>query len=632
MISEIVRDALQMVMEKPEKPTYKKRPFPWAALFSDGKGMDDEKLIRARDEAVVCVDFRLAQTEERLESTWIERSNETSLRDRILWVCGDTSELADQAKALARARGMVKRFSPRRDSLSESRKLLLQQEEVKAETLEGEIQATVEAAWMAGTIYFRAKSYKPDDFGGKFSVAILKVAERIMSILFEHFDPVTIQPSELEQLLMLELTGPSTKFLKDELGLLELDSGKYQPTCSGVIPVRIRDYIESEDGASGSSLLSTFGGPPFAYQAEVIKACVLGLLRASKIKIEDGEGNEITAVRDAGVREVFDKPANFRRSQFVPVGDDDIGVRARARICKFFEEQLNAPLDREDNAIADGVEKHFQLVARQLRDVIERFDRLPGELELPGELKGLNDALEHCLAKVRQTKPTVQQVKKKLDVLIDGVKMLNRLNAELTEDSLLLLRDADNAAHNQAAQLREVEALSGEALEAAAHIDDQLASSRPWVDAGALQPDIDKVREAYRAERTRLLEWQEQQAEQARTHVRMREGFSTLPTDKSHNVLRPISDATTDTTAEAVAPPLRDLKDPFTVRLQAAEDEANRLLDEYLSDGPSPMIVPVNLSLHNREIKTKDDVEALVAEIRERLLQQLQSGQRIRLV
>jgi hypothetical protein len=632
VIGEIVRDALRMVMEKPEKPTYKKRPFPWAACFSDGKGIDDEKLIRTRDEAVVCVDFRFVQPDDRLESAWIERSNESNLRDRLIWLCGDVNELTDRARALARARGMVRRFSPRRDSLSEPRKLLLQQEEVKAESLETDIQDTVEAAWMSGTIYFRGKSYKPDDFGGKFSVAILKAAERIMSILFEHFDPITIQPSELEQLLLPELTGPSTKFLKDELGILELDSGKYQPTCSGVIPVRIRDHIESEDGVSGANLLSTFAGPPYAYQIEVIKACVLGLLRGSKIKIEDGDGSEITAVRDAGVREVFDKPASFRRSQFIPVGDDDIGVRARARICKFFDEQLNTPLDREDNAIADAVEKHFRTVAGQLREVLQRLGRVPGQRETPRELLRLNDALEHCLAKVRQTKPTVQRVKKKLDDLIDGVKMLNRFGAELTEESLLLLRDADNVSRNQATQLREVAALSGQVLEAATRIDDQLASSRPWVDAGALQPDIDKVREAYRAERTRLLEWQEEQAEQARSHVRIREGFSTLATDKSHNVLRPINDATTDTTADAVAPGLRDLKDPFTVRRQTAEVEANRLLDEYLSDGPNPLIVPVNLSLHNRELKTEEDVEALVAEIRERLLEQLRGGQRIRLI
>lgn len=632
VISEIVRDALRMVMEKPEKPSWKKRPFPWAALFSDGKGIDDDKLIRPKDEAVVCVDFRFAQAEERSDSAWIDRSNETSHQDRMIWVCGDANELTDRSRALARARGMAKRYTPRRDSLSEPRKLLLQQEEVKAETLETEIQDIVESAWMTGTIYFQGKTYKPEEFGRTFAVALLKVAERIMPILYKEFNPITIQPSELEQLLIQELSGPSTRFLKDELGILELDGGKYIPTCSGLIPTRIRELIESEEGAAGAYLLSKFAGPPYAYQTEVIKACILGLLRGSKIKIEDGEGTEITAVRDAGVRDVFEKPAAFRKAQFIPVGDDDIGVRARARICKFFDEQLSIPLDREDNAIADAVERHFHALAAELREVLQRFDRVPGDRPTPSELTRLNDALEHCLAKVRQTKPTVQRVKKKLDDLIDGVKLLKRFSAELTEGALRLLRDAHNVAGNQAAQLRELDALSGLPLESAQRISEQLASARPWVDAPTIQPDLDAVCGAYRAERTRLLEWQEQQAEQSRARLRIRDGYGTLAAEKAHNVLRPINDSTTDTTADAIAPALRDLKDPFIVRLQAAEEAANRLLDEYLSGGSKPMIVPVDLSLRNRELKTEADVEALVAEIRERLLQQVRSGQRIRLL
>jgi hypothetical protein len=337
-------------------------------------------------------------------------------------------------------------------------------------------------------------------------------------------------------------------------------------------------------------------------------------------------------VRDAGVRDVFEKPAAFRKAQFIPVGDDDIGVRARARICKFFDEQLGIPLDREDNAIADAVERHFHVQAAELREVLQRFDRVPGDRDTPSELTRLNDALEHCLAKVRQTKPTVKRVKTRLDDLIDGVKLLKRFSAELTEAALVLLRNAHNVAGNQAAQLRELGALSGPALESAQRISEQLASSRPWVDAGTIQPDLDAVCGAYCSERTRLLQWQEQQAEQARARLRIRDGYSTLAAEKAHNVLRPINDSTTDTTADAIAPALRDLKDPFIVRLQAAEEAANRLLDEYLSGGSKPMIVPVDLSLRNREIKTEADVEALVAEIRERLLAQVRSGQRIRLL
>jgi hypothetical protein len=631
-ISEIVRDALRMVMEKPERPTWKKRPFPWAAFFSDGKGLADDKLMRAKDEAVVFVDFRFVQADERSEAVWIERSNEATLNDRLIWVCGDVSELTERARLLIRARGMARRYTPRRETLTEPRRLLLQQEELKAETLEAEIQDVVQSTWQSGTLYFRGKTYKPEEFGSKFSVMLLKVAERIMPILYKEFDPIVIQPSELEQLLMQELSGPSTKFLRDELGLLELDAGKYVPTCSGLIPTRIRELIESEDGVTGAHLLNRFAGPPYAYQPEVIRACVLGLLRGSKLKIEDGEGNEITAVRDAGVREVFEKPAAFRRAQFIPVGEDDIGVRARARICKFFEEHLGIALDREDNAIADAVERRFNPMAAELREVLTRFDRVPGARETPTELTRLNAALERCLLRIRNTRETLKSVKKHLDDLIDGVKLMRRFGAELTEEALRLLREAQDVAANQAAQLRDMELLSGPAQESAGRITAHLTAARPWVDIVTRQPELEIVRQTYREERARLLEWQGQRAEQARANIRSRDGYSTLPADKAHNVIRPINEATTDTTADAISPALRDLRDSFIVRLQAAEERANRTLDEYRNTDSKHPFVPINLGLQNREVKSEAEVDALIEEIRERLLQQLRNGQRIRLL
>ena len=62
----------------------------------------------------------------------------------------------------------------------------------------------------------------------------------------------------------------------------------------------------------------------------------------------------------------------------------------------------------------------------------------------------------------------------------------------------------------------------------------QLAADRPWLDIGALGPDLDEIRACYRSERQRLLQWQEQQAEAARGRVRARTGFSTLTADQAH--------------------------------------------------------------------------------------------------
>jgi hypothetical protein len=42
--------------------------------------------------------------------------------------------------------------------------------------------------------------------------------------------------------------------------------------------------------------------------------------------------------------------------------------------------------------------------------------------------------------------------------------------------------------------------------------------------------------------------------------------------------------------------------------------------------------VPVDLRLHNRELKGPEDVDALLAEIRGRLMEQLSAGARVRLI
>jgi hypothetical protein len=298
------------------------------------------------------VDFRFLPNDDRSEATWVKRSAETALENRLVWVCGDTEQLAQQARELIKSKGIVKKYQPRRESLSDARRILLQSEELRTEELQEKLQDEVAAAWMSGNMYFRERKIEPTEHGSGFATTLKTVAERLLSDLFFQFDPITVLPAELAQLLEADLSGPSPKFLKDELGILELDAGRYVPTCSGVIPRRILERIEKEDGTSGGALISNFAGPPFGYTPEVVKACVLGLLRASKLQIETEDGTKITAPRDAGVRDVFDKVTSFRRATLLPSGDDDIGVTARAKICKFFEDSLHDPFDRRQRAKA----------------------------------------------------------------------------------------------------------------------------------------------------------------------------------------------------------------------------------------------------------------------------------------
>jgi hypothetical protein len=631
-IGEVVQDVLKVLLETPDKPKLDGRPFSWEGVFSDGRKCDNVVLKESRDEATVRVDFRLLTKEERLDSVWVKRSGESAMESVLLWVAGEADDLETRARELVRSRQMVKRYRPRRESMNPARKILLQQEENRAEELETAIKQVVGNTWLNGRLYFRGESIEAKVYGSSFVTALSAVATKKLPDLYHHFIATTVSPAELKQLLEAELQGPSPKFLGADLGLLELDGGRYTPTCTGVVPDRVLRFINDEGGVGGTTLLAKFGGPPYGYPTDVVKACAAGLLRAGKVKVSPESGDDITAVRDAGVKDLFEKARAFQKANFYPSGDDGVGYPARAMICKFFENQLKHKMDREDHHIADAVQTHFPPLSARTRDVLERLARMPDRQKAPDALVKLQDAIETCLRKVRQTLPTVQAVKSHLDVLRDGVQLLQVIDSELTSELVQRMGQLAAVRDHQASQLEEVGGVSGHVAAAIVALRERLGRERPWRDVGDAEALAVTIKDAYVDERTRLLQRQEDLAEKARGRVKTREGFSTLTADQSHQVLRPIADAQTDTTAEAVAPPLAKLKDAFEVRLQEAEDLAVDRLDE-LRNQKQP-VVKVDLGLKNRELQTVADVDALLVELRERLLKQLDAakGTRVRLL
>lgn len=632
IISDIVQDTLKKLLAGPRRPELEGRPFPWAGQYSDGRRHDDVSLLDPRDSAAIRVDFRYLTTENRSVDTWLKKSGESALRDRIVWLSDDHEKMDQAIRELYRSRAMVAKYKPRRESLSPAHKLLLQQEENRADDHATLVNEAVEAAWMKGKMYFRGRSISPSEQGAAFSTALRSAAERILPELFPQFIATQIQPGELMQLMAAELSGPSPKFLEKDLGILELDAGRYVPSCNGVVPQRIRSHIESEGGLSGTALLAHFGGPPYGYTANVVKACVAGLLRGSKIRIQPSGGAEITAIRDAGVSDIFEKDQVFRRSDYFPAGEDDIGPQARARICKFFNDQVGVSLDREDHVIADAVALHFPKLASDLREVKAKLAQLPGAPKEPPIFIKLGEAIDACLLVCRQTNPTVKRVKNSLETLRDGLQQLKIYHAELTQDAIDAVRAAHYVVAYRVAQLRDVGIEATNIDASVIRIKEQLDSNHPWRGINELHDDLESIRRCYKAEREKLIEEQQLAADAARGRIRHRDGFSTLTAEQAHHVVTLILQTITPTSADVVTPPLIELRDRFSLALQRAEDDANERLDDILSEGEKPSITPVDLKLRNREVLTEADIDALVEDIKKRLHEHIQAGVRVRIV
>lgn len=642
-MSELVRDKLKELLGTLDRARLKGVPFPWSAWYSDGKHAGDVRLQDPRDEAAVTVDFRfLASKEDRSATEWIRRSDQDPLRDRLVWLAGEPGRTVEIARELARSRHMVRRYETRRETLPREKQRLLIEEMTRQDDLEVRLRDRVAEAFQSGQAYFRGRTLSPQDLASAFAPALHAMGTRVLPDLYPHFNETRISDTELSQLLEPSISGPSTKFLESGLGLLALDAGRYVSACSGAEPSRIVSYILEQGGVSGATVIAHFGRPPYGYAADVVKACLAGLLRGGKIRIRPEEGPEITSIKDPGAKDLFRRDRDLRRADLFPPKDQAVTARDRVAICSFFKRHLDLDLERDNDAIADAVFQSFPRRREALRDVERALDRLPGRPALPEALQKLGKALEDC-CRSRQVEEIVIAVKRHLDALSDGMEQLGIYSGELTESGIATVRDAAAVRDHQLAQLRYVGEV-GEVEAEAGRLTEELASERPWRAAAVLASASERLRGRYVEARRAILATQGAEAEAARGRIKLRAGFERLSADEAHRVLRPITEALFDTTGEAIAPTLVELRDGFVRRLREAEERANDLVDDLLArhDAPAPgakqprpapvPVVKLEPRIQGREIATPEQLEALLGELRERVLAHLAKGARVRLV
>lgn len=627
--SEIVQTTLKVLIgEMQERPKHRGRSFPWALWFSDGRVAHDVKLMDAREDSTVAVDFRYVK-DGRESATWVQRSAQEQLYNRIVWVVGGEG-IESAARDLARSRKMVDRYKPKWMSLPNSKQNLLLQEETRLEELERSVQKAVSRAFHEGAIYFRGQQLRPRDMGAVFTSALVTTANRFLPDLYPHTtDLIAVTDLEILQLLENELTGPSTKFLEGALGILSIDDQKYVATCKGEHPTRIGAKVKETGGISGQTLISIFIGPPYGYPADLVRACCAGLLRARQLRIRGDGIDEVGSYRDAGVRDIFTKDRAFRKAEFFPPTEGAISPRDRVAIAQFFGTHLDVKLDREDEAFADGAFKFFPHPRLLLRELEKRYNELPDRPALPKRLEKLGKALEDC-CRDRPIEKIVEALKRNLEALQDGLELLHILKAELTEDAVRKVRDLAKIREYHLAQLAEISELSGLEGDADA-IREQLKSDTPWRGAHGADDAANRIEEHYIEVRRVLLSNQSIEAEKAQARVRVIPGFELLTADSAHRVLKPILDAQIDTTSESVSPTLMVLAESFAGRIRLAEEQARDRLDDERNKSTEQKVVKVETNIRGREVENREQLHGIFRELEERIGPLLDQGDRVRI-
>lgn len=625
-----------------ERPRLRGQPFSYLVYASDARSPTETVVVEHRSGTCVTIDVRVAtNASDREPEKWFALTSRDERRDRLLWVTGDTADLEALLGDLARSRRMVEQHRATRSQLPQEKQHLLIEEEGRLESLERRSALEMAAALMAGSGYFRGRDLRPKDHGQAFNSALTAMATEVLPELFPHFVPIAITEAEFSQLFEPNLMGPSPKFFDGpgNLGILSQDLGRTVVSCVGEVPRRVLKYIEDDKVVSGARMIAHFEKPPFGHSIDMLRAVLVGLLRAGRIKIRPEDGPVIASIRDPGALNVF-KDRALRRAEILRNDAQSLTSRDLVALAKFFRDRLgldNVPREREP--IADAVFELFPARRRALHEFEARLRRLPRRPELPA-LRALDDALGECL-RSRQVEETVLSLKARIDVLRDGLEQLSLYSAELTDDAIDVLIRGQEALDGPLAQLCGGD--HGEPLarrlrqdEDARPLLEQLDSDRPWRDALSVSAHIDRAWTRFLDARRALVAAQARAIDEAIGRVQLRPGFATLDADEQHHVLKPLRLAAFGTASRELRPTLDEMEQLFATRLHKGEDEANLQLDKLLAkksetDGVGATVVSqLEPRLRGREIATEAELRALLDELRERVMSELAQKRRVR--
>ena len=621
---EYVLEALGELMGDVDGPKLKGVAFKWQALFSTENTHRDHVLRGSREASPLTVDFRLVPKAAQDDVTWVNRSAESDYTHRLMWVAGNYEFLLEAGRELGRSKRMLARKEAQRASLNDDERRLLSDEKTREEELRTSFKQQVADAFMAGQMYFAGGSAEPASYGAAFRPALLAAGTARLPHIYSAFVPTRVTLSELEQLVKTELDGPAQKFFGDELGILGNDAGRMVATCDGEVPRQVFRQIERYQGYAGSSLLATLARPPYGYDTNVVKASVAGLLRARKIRVRLSSGVELAYIKDSGKEDLFKKDREFKAAEFLPAGEQKVKGKDCRRIAKMFDETFGISVDPDPEPIADRLGPVLKQVAERLREVESLLNRLPERPETPVSLAKLHKAMEDCLYGKRTIEDRVLAAVKHLDALRDGVAQLDRYHTHLTDETVDEVGRALAVTKGHLAQLHAVGEVPAELQDCEKAVADQLGRERPWEEIGAIGPALDEIRAAYREARQRRIDEEAKLAETVRSDVKRAPGFANLGTDDRHEVLRPIAKAHRETTSEQLHPSLEMLSAGLTERFEQARADALERLDGFHTKKTGEVIVRVHVEVRDRVIGSASDVDALLEEIRSKLLAELE--------
>lgn len=362
--NDIVEDQLRRIFSEPALTRYRYKSL---RNFRVGVAWDGRSITTG--DAQIPLVLRVADGPDAYqEAGEAAREESRKVKTEIFWVMSLTDEIDDLVAELYRSRQMVGKYDQLRaqGKISKEEGGSLAAEKTEVLRLEERLKERLERAMAGGQGFFDGVARPGADLG--------KTLGEILKALFGHAVPGLygklemgarpLKGNEAEEILKAaNLNGLPKVFYAppDGLELVVKEGNKYVVNPEAPIAKEVAGYLAREHSygnkVTGRTLESHFGGIGYGWELEILWLVLASLLRGGTIEVTY-QGRRYRNHLDPQVRTPFCGTNAFRAASFAPRKAPDLQTLVAA--ARRYEELTGEEVDVEESAIAQA----FQRLAR----------------------------------------------------------------------------------------------------------------------------------------------------------------------------------------------------------------------------------------------------------------------------
>ena len=404
------------------------------------------------------------------------RDESSTRRNDLFWIVTLTDEIHELIVEVYRSREMTSEYErlASQQRLSGEESSCLAEEKNRRDIHFRKLRGKMLDAVQAGTGFFQGVQHDATALGSGFVDVFHKLFDIVVPVLYPKLEigVLPLKGDEPEKLITAaNLNGLPPVFYheKPEQSLVVKQSGKFLPNLGADLCREILDYLKKEHAygikVTGKILEAHFSGIGYGWERETLRLGLAVLFRGGAVEVTH-QGRKYRNYSDPACRPPFVNNPAFRAASFAPRETLDLKILARA--AQAFEEITGKDVNIEEGDIANAFQAVVANDREKLLPVVARLMALkvPGAESVADHLQWVEGILDmapdDCVKTLAGEGKSYLEGRKKAATLEklaseDNLKVLDTARRVLSEQwPVLAERSPNSELKEPASELAEV--------------------------------------------------------------------------------------------------------------------------------------------------------------------------------